>query len=286
MHARRVRAFSWFLVAVLAGCRPSAKVERTMPVASLQTYRTVALRVKSTAFAAQGLASLLETRVLEGLRQRCGFEQVGPASDAPVDVVLDLNIINTARGGGGFIQNSSQATVDTLLVLSDGTTSDLLGTARIRGKSGGMILNDALPENDAIEAVAKSVVDLLGQSGCSGPRLAKLEPLPPPPDANPDEGGGETPPDDEKRRADAEALNEAGKTKLQDADMQGAIAAFQAANALVPDARYGYNLCVAFEAAERFADALTACDQARGMTTEARLIKKIDLRLEALRQRK
>ena len=259
-----------------------------MPVASLQAYRTVALRVKSTAFAAQGLASLLETRVLEGLRQRCAFEAVGPASDAPVDVVLDLNITQTGRGGGGLIHNSSQATVDTLLVLSDGATSDLLGTARIRGKSGGMIINDSLPENDAVEAVAKSVVELLGQSGCSGPRIAKVEapPPPPPPDKKPDPGGGETPPDEDKRRADAEAQNEAGKAKLRDADVPGAIAAFQAANTLVPDARYGYNLCVAFEANERWADATAACTQARGMTTEARLLKKIDQRLAALKQRK
>ena len=262
-----------------------------MPVANLKTYRTVALRVKSTAFAAQGLASLLETRVLEGLRQKCSFEQVAPESDPPADVVLDLNITNTMRGGGGIIQNTSQATVETLLVLSDGQTSDLLGTARIRGKSGGMIVNDAVPENDAIEAVAKSVVDLLGQSGCSGPRIARAEPPPPPPpDANPGTGPGSgttpPPPDADKRRADAEAQNDAGKKKLRDADVPGAIAAFQAANELVPDARYGYNLCVAFEANERWADAITACNQARGMTTEARLIKKIDQRLEVLRKRK
>jgi hypothetical protein len=72
---RRVRALACLLVAT-AGCHPSATVEHTMPVANLQSYRTVALSVRSTAFASQGQAIYLEQAVVQKLRERCGFEQI------------------------------------------------------------------------------------------------------------------------------------------------------------------------------------------------------------------
>ena len=50
---------------VIAACHPSATVENTMPIANLQSYRSLALRVHSTAFAAQGQAMQLESAVLE-----------------------------------------------------------------------------------------------------------------------------------------------------------------------------------------------------------------------------
>jgi hypothetical protein len=276
-----VRASTWFLVAALAGCKPSAIVERTMPVASLRAYRTVALRVKSTAFAAQGQATLLEMSLSQRLRGQCSFQQV--AAGAPADVVLDLNITNMLRGGDGWVRNNSQAIVETLLVLSDGQSGDLLGTARIRGKSSGMIINSGLPENEAVQAVAKSVGDLLAQSGCGGPRIARAEPAPPVPAVT---DGSAAPPPDDKHRADAEALNEAGKEKLRGADVPGAVAAFQQAIALVPDPRYFYNLCIAHEAGEKWADAIAACSQARSLNPEPRLVAKIDARLDVLKQRR
>jgi hypothetical protein len=291
-----VRASTWFLVAVvLAGCRPSATVTRTMPVANLQSYRTVALRVQSTAFASQGWAMMLETKVVEHLRRQCGFEQVGRPGATPVDVVLDLNITGTGRGGGGWVSNSSVATMDTLLVLSDGQNGELLGTARIRGKSGGMIINNAPPEQEAVEVVAKSVVDLLAKSGCSGPRVARAEPPPAPPTpvstgtgsssgSGTGSGSAGPPTPDDARRAQAEALNEQGKEKLRGADLQGALGAFQQAIALVPDARYQFNVCLTYEAAERWSDAIAACKQARAMNPEPRLVAKIDRRLELIQQ--
>ena len=115
-----VRTPAWFLV-LIAGCHPSATVENTMPVANLQTYGTVALRVHSTTFASQGQAMFLEAAVLDKVRRQCGFEQVGRPGSTPADVVLDLNITNRGRGGGGLISNNNLATIDTLLVLSDGT---------------------------------------------------------------------------------------------------------------------------------------------------------------------
>ena len=147
-----MRVASWLVALVfvaLVGCRPSATIEQTTPVANLQTYRTVALSVRSTAFAAQGLAVGMEAAVLQALRQKCGFEQIDRASTAPADVTLDLNITATGRGGGGLISNSNTATIDTLLVLTDGQSGDLLGTARIRGKSSGVLINSGRPENEA-----------------------------------------------------------------------------------------------------------------------------------------
>ncbi|HSD91211.1 MAG TPA: hypothetical protein VLB44_26995, partial [Kofleriaceae bacterium] len=57
---------SWFLLLFVA-CHPSATVEHTMPVANLQAYRTVALRVRSTAFASQGQATWLEQATINHL---------------------------------------------------------------------------------------------------------------------------------------------------------------------------------------------------------------------------
>jgi hypothetical protein len=262
-----------------------------MPVANLQSYRTVGLRVKSTAFAAQGLAMYLERAVLQRLQQKCQFDLIGPMGTAPTDVVLDLNITHSARGGGGWVSNSNQATIDTLLVLSDGQNGDLLGTARIHGKSSGMIVNNGPPETEAVEVVAKTVADVFAKSGCSGPRIAKTEPPPPDPtplpDPKPGEGSGSaTPSPDDTQRAAAEALNEQGKEKLRGADIAGALTSFQQANALVPDARYQYNICLALEAHEQWDNAIAACRQARTMTQEARLVTKIDNRIALLEKRK
>ena len=272
-----------------------------MPVANLQPYRTVALRVRSTAFASQGWAAYLESAVVQKLQQKCAFERVGGATTMGADVVLDLNITRTGRGSSGWVASSSTAIMETLLVLSDGQNGDLLGTARIRGKSSGVIMNGAPPENEAVEVVAKSVADLLAKSGCSGPRIARVEPVVTTPPTGGDTGSGSatgsgtttgsgegsgsatTPPDD-ARRAQAEALNEQGKEKLRGADVAGALTAFQQATALVPDPRYQYNVCLALEAQERWDDAVGACKQARAMNPDARLVAKIDRRLELLEQ--
>jgi len=139
-----------------ASCHPSATVENTMPIANLQTYRSIALRVHSTAFAAQGQAMQLESAVLQQMQQRCSFQQVAAAQAKSADLVLDLNIVNSGRGGGGFISNSSTARLDTLLVISGGQDGELLGTARIHGESSGMIINNAPPELEAIDIVAKT----------------------------------------------------------------------------------------------------------------------------------
>jgi hypothetical protein len=290
-----VRASLGLLIILFASCRPSATVENTMPVANLQSYRTVALRVRSTAFASQGWAAYLETAVLMKLQQRCGFERVGGATTTNADVVLDLNITRTGRGSSGWMSNSSTAVMETLLVLSDGVNGDLLGTARIQGKSSGMIINNAPPENEAIEVVAKSVADLLAKSGCSGPRIARAEPavakVPPPgtgsaAGSNAGSADGSAAPPDDAKRGQAETLNEAGKEKLRGADIAGALVAFQQANALVPDPRYQYNVCLAYEAQEQWDAAVGACRQARAMNPDARLVAKIDRRLELLQQRK
>ncbi|MEO8707052.1 MAG: hypothetical protein ABI867_43900 [Kofleriaceae bacterium] len=250
-----------------------------MPVANLQSYRTVALRVKSTAFAAQGQARFLEASVLQKLRQQCGFEQVG--QDPKSDVVIDLNITQSGRGSGGALINTNVATIDTLLVLSDGVDGELLGTLRIHGKSSGLIINNAPPENEVVEIIAKTVVDTLAKSGCGGPRIAKVEKTPVDPGPGPTTG-----PVDETKRAEAEALNTAGKEKLYGADTAGALAAFQQANQLIPDARYEFNICLTLVAQEQYPTAQAACQRARGLNPEPKLAAKIDQRLELLAQRK
>jgi hypothetical protein len=279
-YAPLVRASASLLV--LIACHPSATVENTTPMANLQSYRTVAIRVHTSAFASQGNAMLLENAVTAKLHQLCAFEKVGPATGTPADVVLDMNITLMGRGGGGFVSNPNQATIESLLVLTDGQDGELLGTVKIRGKSSGMIINNSAPENEAIDVVAKTVGEILQKSGCTGPRIAKVAPTPPTP---PGLGSGSAAPPDESRRAEADAMNDAGKEKLYAADVPGALASFQQANSILPDARYEFNVCLALGAQEQWDAAITACKQARGMNPAPKLATKIDARLEQLQHR-
>ncbi|MBL0219820.1 MAG: hypothetical protein IPQ07_38895 [Myxococcales bacterium] len=276
------------LVLLIAGCHPSATVEKTMPVASLGSYRTVSVRVHSSAFAAQGQAMYLEAQVLEKVRQKCGFERVDRADGGAADVLIDLNITGTGHGGGGWVSNSSTATVDTLLVLTDGQDGQLLGAAKIRGKSSGMIINNAPPENEATGAVAKSVAELLAKSGCTGPRIAKVvDPVVTPPDTGSGgSGSAAIAPPDESHRAEAEAKNDLGKEKLYAADYAGALGAFQAAFSLVPDPKYQFSICIVFGVQEQWDTAVAACQKAKSMNPPPALAAKIDRRIEQLQQRK
>jgi hypothetical protein len=264
----------------IGACHPSATVENTMPIANLQSYRSLALRVHSTAFAAQGQAMQLESAVLQQMQQRCSFQQVAAAQARSADLVLDLNIVNTGRGGGGFISNSSTARLDTLLVVSNGQDGELLGTARIHGESSGMIINNAPPELEAIDIVAKTVTDVFAKSGCFGPRVAKAAPPPPTP---PDPKLAPPPAVDETHRAEAEKDNDDGKQKVFVADLAGALAAFQQADALVPDPKYEYNLCSTLGLLEKWDEATAMCQKALAKQPPPALRDKIDQKIELLK---
>ncbi len=251
-----------------------------MPVANLQSYRSIALRAHTNAFASQGHAMMLESLVTERVRQKCGFEAVAPIAQAPnADVQLDLTITKMGRGAV-----SSQANVDVLVVLTDGRDKELLGTATIHGKSSAMMINNTNQESKALEVVADTIAGMLTKSGCSGPRIARVEPI-----NNPDPGPGSNanvpPPVDEATRQKAEALNEAGKEKLYAADMAGALALFQQAMGLAPDARYEFNVCLTLGAQEQWDSAVAACRQARSLAPNDQLAAKIDRRLESLAKR-
>jgi tetratricopeptide (TPR) repeat protein len=280
------------IAALLLSCKPSATVENTMPVANLQSYRSIALRAHTNAFASQGQAMMLEGSLTQRLRQKCGFEAVGPInSTANPDVVLDLNITKVGRNTGGTFSNTNQAVVDVLVVLTDGRDKELLGTATIHGKSSGMIINNNNPETQAIEVVADTIATLLTKSGCSGPRIARIDPPPPDSGSNgpiPNTGSNSAnvpPPIDDATKQKAEALNEAGKEKLYGADLAGALALFQQAMGLVPDPRYEFNVCLTFGAQEQWDNAIAACRQARSMNPNEQLAQKIDRRLESLQKR-
>jgi hypothetical protein len=280
------------LVAV-AACHPSASVQNTMPLANLKTYHTVAVRVRAAATNWQREANALQQMMNVQLQSQCGFEQVLPANAQGVDLMIDLNVVGAGRGGTGMLRNPNLATIETLLVLSDGASGELLGTARVHGESSGMAIQGASPEGEAVQIVAKTVAEQLAKSGCAGPRLAKVE-QPPPDTGNPPPTGSGTeptgsnagtPPPDESHRADAEALNDKGKDALRSADIPGAISSFQQANQLLPDARYEYNVCLAMEAGQQWDGAMSACQQARGMNAKAELVTKIDARIELLKNK-
>ncbi len=281
-YARPVGSQTWVVIVSLAACRPSATIQQTTPVANLNTHQTAAVRVRTSAFAAQGRAVYLEQAVLANLRQRCGFTRVDGANAGAADLVIDLNITNVGRGAG-WTGTDGNATIDALLVVSDGQNGDLLGTSRIRGKATGGFINRGQPENEAIDAMAKTIADVFVKSGCSGPRVARAEPEPegpPPPD--PKTGGVI----DEATRAQAEALNEQGKDKIRGGDAVGALAAFQQAEALVPDPKYVLNACLTYEATEQFDEATRTCERARSMNPNEQLAAKIDQRLALLASRK
>jgi hypothetical protein len=273
------------VIAVIAACHPSATVENTMPIANMQSYRSVGLRVHSTAFAAQGQAMQLESSVVAKLQGRCSFDRVLSGQTAGADIMLDLNVVNAGRGSSGILSNGSTARLDTLLVISDGKDGELLGTARIHGESSGMIINNGSPELEAIDVVAKTVADVFWKSGCSGPRVAKAEPPTPPSTPDPtttNTGSGSTEPAiDESHRAEAEKLNDDGKQKVFVADVQGALVAFQNAEALIPDARYEYNICSTLGLLEKWDAAIATCNKALDRhpkaSLEAKLKQKIDL---------
>jgi tetratricopeptide (TPR) repeat protein len=280
-YAPAVRALALLL---LAACKPSATIQATSPVANLQSYQTVGVVVHTNQFASQGMAQMLEASVVGYLQQGCGFSSVGRLGNAKPDVKLDLTITSSRRGGDGVITNPNTAVVDTLVVLSDGQAGDLLGTMRIRGKSSGMIVNNNLPENQAIDVVAKTIGEVFIKSGCSGPRVAKAVPLPdnPLPPADPNHPG---PTIDESKRPQAEQLNDQGKEKLYAADLAGALALFQQAAAVLPDAKYQFNVCLALGAQEQWDPALAACRQAKTMNPNAQLAEKIDRRIDLLQKR-
>ena len=278
-----MRAPLWLLVVL--GCHPSASVERTMPVANLQTYQTVALRVTSVS-QAQGQAYYLESSVLSRLAQVCPQMGVGRYNGAPADLYLDLNVTGAGRGGSGWVTNPNLATIDTLLVLTDGASNELIGSARIHGQSSQVAMGNNNPEQQAVDVVAQTVANLLAKSGCSGPRIAKAAPPPPPPPATGSaagSGSAATPVADvEAHRAEADKLDEDGKTKFRTADLNGAIALFQQANQLAPDPRYVFNICLAYEAQQQWQQATASCQQAKSMNPKPELSAKIDHRLELL----
>jgi hypothetical protein len=284
-----VQGASKLAFVALVACHPSASIENTMPVANLQTYHSVGLRVQSTAFASQGRAAMLENAMIGYLRQKCGFESVGRAEQGRNDVILDLTVTAAGRGGGGLISNPNLATLDAMLVLSDGQNGELLGSAKVHGQSSSVVINNSNPENEAIDVMAKTIAEMLGKSGCSGPRIAKVTPPPPPPvdtgSAGPGPGSGSAPPPppvDESHRQEAEALNDSGKTKFRKADTTGALADFQGAKALISDARYIYNICLVYEAQEQWQQAITTCREARSANPPAEFVERIDYRIELL----
>ncbi len=287
-----MRVHAWFAVALACGCHASASVENTLPIANLQSISTVGLRVSSATMPQQ--TKNLEAAVVANLRAECAFAHIAPKSSYPSDLQIDVNIMAMGRGGDNrYIRNPNLATIDTLVVLTDGQSGELLGTSRIHGVSSGMVTPGMPPEREAIDVVAKTIADVLAKSGCGGPRIARVEPPPPPapppgPPPSTDPGTPGTPPPppppDESHRAEAEALNTQGTEKLQNADAVGALALFTQANTLMADPKYLFNACLTLESEAQWDQAIVACRQAKTMNPEARLAAKIDHRLDLLAQ--
>jgi hypothetical protein len=269
-----MRKLALLLLAV-AACRPSASVERTTPVANLQIYRSVLIRVGGQAAADR--ATQFEQQVAAELRSRCSMEihlASDAASAAPSDLELALTVQRAGRGGDGLIQNPNLATMDVLLVLSDKVDGELLGSALIRGKSSAMLVEGSIsPEDQAVDVVAKTIGGILGKSGCSGTRLARPA-APTTADAGPEVATGEP-----GAPGDADAVNEAGKQKFKNGDPAGALAEFKRALELRRDPRFLMNMCLAHEALEQWEDAAATCNEVIRMKPPEALATKAKQRL-------
>jgi hypothetical protein len=271
-----------------AACRPSATVERTTPVASLQIYRSLLVRVGS-AGRGQDQVGALQQMIANQVQQRCAFSNVsfaGPGEPGDGELIVDLTIQKAARGGGGLLQNPNLFEMDVLVVLSDAVDGELVGSALVRGKSSGMLIEgEATPEDQAVEVVGNTIGEILGKSGCGGERIARQAPTPTPTPTDPTPTDPSTDPNTAKR-AEADAANEAGKDKFRSGDPRGALADFHRAMQLLPDARYAMNVCLAHEALEQWDAADAACRQVLAMTPPEALASKAKQRLDIIGQRR
>lgn len=274
----------WSVAAALScallasSCRPSATVRRTTPVANLQSYRTVLVRVDGSP-QARRFADMLEFHAIDWMRRSCAFDQIGTRRQPPLaepDLVVDLNLQRASRGGGGLIQNPNLAVVDVTAVLSDNVDDELIGSADIRGKSSAVAVSGVNPEEQAIAAVSKTMAEILVRSGCSGERVARPEPPPPTDPVDPAI--------DPELLAQAEAENEAGKQLFRAADIAGAKARFEAALAIHRDPRFLFNLCLAQEALKDYAAARSSCQEVIDLQPEPRLVEKAQMRLDIIAQ--
>lgn len=285
------------LAVVISGCRPSATVQRTTPVANLQAYRGVVVRGTNASEYGRGsrrLAFLLEHSAVAKIRQRCAFLDVAPASQSEgmdADLFLDVTVQRSFRGGGGgLVQNENLATVDVTLVLSDGVDDELVGSAEIRGKSGGIVIGNESPEEEAVNAVADSIANLLVRSGCTGRRIARARPQRPrQAEPGPGDEGEEGDPSvelvaEEKTgpAAQAEGENEEGKRLFRSGDVRGAKARFLAAIRLNREPRYVFNLCLAEESLGAIEAAVSTCKSVMAMKPDGPLADKVKLRLKIL----
>jgi hypothetical protein len=280
-HVRSSAIFFPILLALsAAACHPSAQVRQTTPIANLQSYRVVMLRIGAAE--GQEHVSTLAAFAVDKLRQRCRFEHIVLATQTPnaqADLLVDLNILRTARGGGGLVQNPNLATVDVSLVLSDGINDELLGSAEIRGQSSAVAMSGVSPEAQAVDAVAKEISEILFRSGCDGPRVARA-PDEPDPEPEPDPGISE------EDREQAEAANEDGKQAFRTGNISGARGHFERAISLNPrDPRYLFNLCLAQESLREWQGAMSSCRSVLEMNPGEALAEKAALRIEIIEQR-
>ena len=261
-----------------AACAPSASVMRTTPVANLQSYQNVLVRVGSSP-GLERYSSVLEFATTDSMGQRCAFSRiVNPTQlgQTRPDLLVDLNIRRTERGGGGFIKNPNLATVNVTMVLSDGIDESLLGSAEIVGKSSAVGIDGTDPENQALIAVAKRVTAILSKSGCEGPRVARVaEPVQP---AQPVQPAGVT----AEQVAQAETANNEGKRLFRAAEIASAKEQFLQAIRIVPDPKYQFNLCLAHEALNEYDAAAAACQNVINGGTDLRLSEKAQQRLSII----
>jgi tetratricopeptide (TPR) repeat protein len=300
------RATPVFLAALAAlACQPTASVRHAVPLANLKPYRTVLIRVNASVPADREKVAL-ETAASERLSRLCRFQGVTLASRGAdkADLFLDLNIVRVNRVSERPLIDRvrSRSEIAIAMVLTDGATDELVGSAEIQGQAASELTSGDTWQ--AISIAADEIAHLMTTSGCAIPRSAPVTAEKtatedrakntdePPPAAGGGEAGDDTaaeasnePPRGDHTGANprAEALNEEGKDRFRRGDLEGALQRFRAAIELSPDPRFYFNLCLALEHQKNYARALTACQRVIDLETEPRLVEKAQWHIHAIR---
>ncbi len=263
MHLNVAGTRLCFLAAGLAvlGCRPSAQIQRASKIANLQVFEHALVRVRSPNVSTATIGSL-GNQIADKIYGRCAFRSVSyPARGAlGTDLIVDVNILESGK--------KNQLNIS--LVLSDGVSDELLGSANIQGVSG-VFRSKA---SQASAAVASEVASLLRYSGCNDPRIARRTQ----PAAQSSELSRISP----AQKKDAEEKNGEGKQLFRAGNVEAAKALFIDAVSLSPDPKYQFNLCLAHEGLGEIARAKAACRKTLDMGPPDYLRRKVQLRLEIL----
>ena len=233
----------------------------------------------------------LEAVVAARLRSMCGYQEVYLASanpEAPAALLVDARIALLERVDSSdramLGAMAGQARMVVAVDFIDLKTKQRIGAAEVEGtSSGGSTLAGGTDE--AMERVVEKIVEVMRQDGCSARAPGQVATTGG--GGGGGGGGGEDPPGGGGTTltpaVQAEAYNQEGKDLYKAKDFKGALAKFEAAVAVAPEARYYFNVCAAHDQLGNRDAALAACSEVLNRNPNEELKSKTEKRIEAIR---